>query len=162
MKHTLNKESEKRIIEEKTEIEPAVLIIHPSGFTDFVEENINKMSFDEIAELIGADRLTSIGYSNTLNEITEECGLQRPLTMYIDSEADKKRLKYNPVATMLFDEDQEIRGTVIICMGSDDDDRYSFDTDEDIENVFEAIFDITGGPLIRDLGQEDGRYDAWC
>lgn len=162
MKHTLNKESEKKIIEEKTEIEPAVLIIHPSGFTDFVEENINGMSLSEMAELIDADTLSSVPYSDTLSEITQSCGLPKQLRIYFDSEGIKKGLKYNPVATMLFDEDQEIRGAVIICMEGDNSDRYSFDTDEDIENVFESIFDITGGPLIRDLGQEDGRYDAWC
>ena len=40
-------------------------------------------------------------------------------------------------------------------------DTYSFETEEDIENVFEAIDNLTGGLLRRET-DDDGRYDPWA
>lgn len=147
---------------EKTDINPTVLIIQPSGFTDFVEADVNPMSFREMGALIDADGLDAVHFSNPLTQITKECGLEKNVTMYVDRNAVMKDLADNAVGTMLYGQGYEIRGAVIIAMEDDRYDTYSFDTQEDIDNVFKAIYDYTGGLLRCDLGQEDGKHDAWA
>ena len=49
----------------------------------------------------------------------------------------------------------------LVGLGYDKYNSYSFETEEDVENVFDEIFEYTGGLLSRDVGQEDGRYDPW-
>lgn len=149
-------------IVEKTEIVPTILIIQPSGFTDFVEEDVYPMSFREMAALIDAEGLDAVHFSEPLTQITEACGLKKNVTMYVDRDGFAKDLENNAVGTMLYGHGQEIRGAVIIAMEDSRYDTYSFDTEEDIENIFEAIFDFTGGILMRDLGQGEGRYDPWA
>ena len=44
-------------IVEKTEIYPTVLVIHPSGYTEFLQIDVNPVSFQELGELIDAEGL---------------------------------------------------------------------------------------------------------
>ena len=81
---------------------------------------------------------------------------------YVDRRGMAKDLDDNTVATMLYGNACEIRGAVVIAMEDNKYDVHSFDTEEDIENVFEEIYNFTGGLVRRDLGQEDGRYDPWA
>lgn len=148
--------------EEKTEIVPTVLVIQPSGFVDFVEADVNAMSSAQMAELIGADGLDAVHFSNPLTRITNACRLDKQVTMYVDRRGMAKDLDDNAVATMLYGNAYEIRGAVIIAMEDNKYDVHSFDTEEDVENVFEEIYNFTGGLVRRDLGQEDGRYDPWA
>ena len=64
--------------------------------------------------------------------------------MYVDRNAAMKDLNDNAVGTMLYGQGYEIRGAVIIALEDDKYGSHSFDTEEDIENVFEAIDDLTG------------------
>ena len=145
---------------EKTEIVPTVLVIHPSGYTEFVEADVNPMSFREMGALIDAESVDAVHFSEPLAKITKTCGLKRKVTMYVDKEAMMKDLEDNAVATILYGQGYEIRGAIIIAMEDDRYDTYSFDTEEDIENVFEAIDDMTG--LLRRETDDDGRYDPWA
>lgn len=146
----------------KTEIVPTVLVIHPSGFTDFVEADLYPMSLREMGELIDADGVDSVHFSNPLTQITKSCNLPMQLTMYADRNGQAKGLEDNPVATMLYGHAYEIRGSVIIAMEDRKYDVYSFHTEEDIEAVFEAIFEFSGGLIRRDTGEEEGRYHPWA
>ena len=149
-------------MESKTEITPTVIIIEPSGFTDFIEVDSKMMSLQELAELIDADNLISINNSDSLSEITDSCVLNKQVTIYADVDGISKNLKSNQAATILTDNNYEIRGAIIIAMEDSEHNIFPFDTDEDIEDVFDITFDLTDGCLFRDYGQEDGRYDAWC
>ena len=144
-----------------TEIIPTILVIHPSGYTEFVPEDIHSMSSAEMGALIDADGVDAVHFSDALTKITKACGLKRNVTMYVDRNAIMKDLEDNTVGTMLYGRGYEIRGAVIIAMEDSKYDTYSFDTEEDIENVVEAIDDLTGGLLIRET-DDDGRYDAWA
>lgn len=88
--------------------------------------------------------LDTVLFSEPLTCITKECGLKKNVTMYVDKDGFAKDLEDNAVGTMLYGHGQEIRGAVIIAMEDSRYDTYSFDTEEDIENVFEAIFNLTG------------------
>ena len=146
---------------EKSEIVPTVLVIHPSGFVDFVDADLSSMSFAQMAKLIDAEGLDAVHFSNALTSITKACSLDKQVVMYVDSNGVAKGLDDNPVATMLYGKAHEIRGAVIIAMEDDKYNSCSFDTEEDVENVFDEIYEFTGGLLRRDVGQEDGRYDPW-
>ena len=61
---------------------------------------------------------------------------------------------------MLYNCDCEIRGSVIIALEDAEYITYAFDTEEDIENVFDAIDELTG--LLRREMDDDGRFDAWA
>ena len=145
---------------DKEEIVPTVLVIDPSGFTDFVQADVETMSYREMAELIGADGVDAVHFSKPLNKITKECKLPKQLTMYVDRNAMAKNLPDNAVATMLYGNGYEIRGAVIIAMEDNRYDTYSFTYEEDIEAVYEAIDDFTG--LLRREMDDDGRYDPWA
>ena len=149
-------------MESKTEITPTVIIIEPSGFTDLIEVDSNIMTKQELDELIDADDLIAFNNSDSIYEITESCGLNKQVTIYADIDGVGKDLKSNQAATMLTDNAHEIRGAIIIAMEDSEHNIFPFDTDEDIEEVFDVTFDLTDGCLIRDYGQEDGRYDVWC
>ena len=129
---------------EKTEITPAVLIIHPSGYTEFVDADVESMSSGEMAALIDADGLDAVHFSDPLSQIARKCGLDKKVAMYVDRNAVMKDLEDNAVGTMLYGHGYEIRGTVIIALEDDKYNTSSFVTEEDIENVFEAIDDFTG------------------
>ena len=145
-----------------TPIEPTVMIIQPSGFTDFVEADVSEMSFRQMGELIDADGVDAVHFSAPLTKITKACALEKQVTMYVDRNAVAKGLPDNPVATMLYGNSYEIRGAVIIAMEDEKYDTYSFGTEEEMENVYDAIDDFTGGLLRRDWEQEDAHNDPWA
>ena len=127
-----------------TEIIPTILVIHPSGYTEFVDADVESMSSGEMAALIDADGLDAVHFSDPLSQITRKCGLDKKVAMYVDRNAVMKDLEDNAVGTMLYGHSYEIRGTVIIALEDDKYNTSSFVTEEDIENVFEAIDDFTG------------------
>ena len=145
---------------EKTEIFPTVLVIYPSGYTESLETDVNPVPLNELGALIDAEELVSVHFSDALGQITKECGLTKNVMMYVDKDAMIKNLEDNPVATMLYNCDCEIRGSVIIALEDAEYITYAFDTEEDIENVFEAIDELTG--LLRREMDDDGRFDAWA
>ena len=145
---------------EKTEIFPTVLVIYPSGYTEFLETDVNPVPLNELGALIDAEELVSVHFSDALGQITKECGLTKNVVMYVDKDAMIKNLEDNPVATMLYNCDCEIRGSVIIALEDAEYITYAFDMEEDIESVFEAIDELTG--LLRREMDDDGRFDAWA
>ena len=145
---------------EKTEIFPTVLVIYPSGYTEFLETDVNPVPLHELGKFIDAEELVSVHFSDALGQITKECGLTKNVVMYVDKDAMIINLEDNPVATMLYNCDCEIRGSVIIALEDAEYITYAFDTEEDIENVFEAIDELTG--LLRREMDDDGRFDAWA
>ena len=145
---------------EKTEIFPTVLVIYPSGYTEFLETDVNPVPLNELGALIDAEELVSVHFSDALGQITKECGLTKNVMMYVDKDAMIKNLEDNPVATMLYNCDCEIRGSVIIALEDAEYITYAFDMEEDIEGVFEAIDELTG--LLRREMDDDGRFDAWA
>ena len=145
---------------EKTEIFPTVLVIYPSGYTEFLETDVNPVPLHELGKFIDAEELVSVHFSDALGQITKECGLTKNVMMYVDKDAMIKNLEDNPVATLLYNCDCEIRGSVIIALEDAEYITYAFDTEEDIENVFEAIDELTG--LLRREIDDDGRFDAWA
>ena len=147
-------------IVEKTEIFPTVLVIYPSGYTEFLETDVNPVPLNELGALIDAEELVSVHFSDALGQITKECGLTKNVMMYVDKDAMIKNLEDNPVATMLYNCDCEIRGSVIIALEDEEYITYAFDMEEDIESVFEAIDELTG--LLRREMDDDGRFDAWA
>ena len=92
--------------------------------------------------------------------ITKKCGLKKNVAMYVDRNAVMNDLDDNAVGTMLYGHGYEVRGTIIIALEDDKHNTSSFETEEDIENVFEAIDDLTG--LLRRETDDDGRYDPWA
>jgi hypothetical protein len=144
----------------KMEIVPTVLVIYPSGYTEFVEADVNPMSFREMGALINAESLDTVHRSEALAQITRTCQLEKDLVMYVDGNAQMKGLKDNPVATQLYGYGPEIRGAVILALEDHRYDTYSFEIEEEIEAVFDAIDDMTG--LLRRETDDDGRYDAWA
>ena len=147
-------------IVEKTEIFPTVLVIYPSGYTEFLETDVNPVPLHELGTLIDADELAAVNFSDVLGQIAKGCGLTKNLVMYIDKDAMIKNLEYNPVATILYNCDCEIRGSVIIALQDAEGNACAFDMEEDIENVFEMIDELTG--LLRREMDDDGRFDAWA
>ena len=148
------------IMGEKTEINPTILVIHPSGYTEFLETDVNSVQLNELEALIDAESLDIVHFSDVLGQITKECALTKNVVMYVDKDAIVKNLEDNPVATMLYNCDCEIRGSVIIALEDAEYITYAFDTEEDIENIFESIDELTG-LLIREM-DDDGRFDAWA
>ena len=147
-------------IVEKTEIFPTVLVIYPSGYTEFLETDVNPVPLHELGKFIDAEELVSVHFSDALGQITKECGFMKNVVMYVDKDAMIKNLEDNPVATMLYNCDCEIRGSVIIALEDAEYITYAFDMEEDIESVFEAIDELTG--LLRREMDDDGRFDAWA
>lgn len=147
-------------VQTKTEINPTVLVIHPTGHVDYVQADVYPMSFREMGALIGAESLDAVHFSDALTKITKSCSLHKNVAMYVDRNGAAKDLPDNAVGTMLYGRGYEIRGAVIIALEDNKYDTHSFEFKEDIENVYAAIDDLTG-LLSRDLGQEDGRFDAW-
>ena len=148
------------VMGEKTEINPTILVIHPSGYTEFRETDVNPVPLNELGALIDAEELVSVHFSDALGQITKECGLTKNVVMYVDKDAMIKNLEDNPVATMLYNSDCEIRGSVIIALEDAEYITYAFDMEEEVENVFEAIDELTG--LLRREIDDDGRFDAWA
>lgn len=162
----------------KDEMASTVLIIHPNAYTEYMEADLSKISiwepFKEIGKLIDAKDTRDLSVSQPMRDITKAADLEegRYLTMFYDNDAEKKGLKVNPVATKLSG-GKEIRGKVIIALEGDFQPMdcndsgyrpyYSFAFFDDIEAVFDEIYDLMDGQLYTDddLEDDDGRFDAY-
>ena len=144
---------------EDYEILPTVLVIHPSGYTEFLDADMSSMTSGEIASLIYGEDLEVVHSSEHLERITNECALEKNLVMYFVKKAATEYIEDNYVGSMLYDGGAEVRGPIIIALEDNEQNISSFDNEEDIENVFDAIDELTG--LLRRETDDDGRYDPW-
>jgi hypothetical protein len=80
--------------------------------------------------------------------------------MYFARKAVAEYFEDNYVGSMLYDGDAEVRGPIIIALEDKENNVSSFESEEDIENVFEAIDDLSG--ILRRETDDDGRYDPWA
>ena len=145
---------------EDYEIMPTVLVIHPSGYTEFIDADMSSMTSNEIESLIYGQDLELLHSSEQLTRITKECTLEKNLVMYFAKKSVIEDLEDNYVGSILYDEVMQVRGPIIIALEDDENKISSFDNEEDIENVFETIDDITG--MLRRETDDDGRYDPWA
>ena len=133
----------------KTQVSPSVIIIEPSGVASVVEADVFCMSYREMSQLIDAEGLDAVHFSELLNLITKACafgGYQ--IAMYADRNGYAKDLPDNTIGTILYGRGSEIRGAVIIALEDNKYDTHSFHFQEDLDNVYAAISDLTGS-LIR-------------
>ncbi len=162
----------------KDEMDPTVIIIHPDGYSEYLEVDISKFHFmdpfKEIGQLIDAADTRNVTVAQPLRDITKNVGLEEGLnvTMFYDIDGEKKDLKINPVATKL-NSGKEMRGAVVIalegefhpmdCNDSGFRPVYSFTFYDDITAVFDEIYDLVGGHLYTDddFEDDDGRYDPY-
>ena len=145
---------------EDYEILPAVLVIHPSGYTEFLDADVSSMTSGEIESLIYGEDLEVVHSSEHLAAITRECGLEKNMIMYFVRKAVTEDFEYNYVGSMLYDEESDVRGPIIIALEDKENNASPFESEEDIENVFEAIDDLSG--ILRRETDDDGRYDSWA
>ena len=141
------------------EILPTVLVIHPSGYTEFLDADMSSMTSSEIGSLIYGEDLEVVHSSEHLERITNECALDKNLVMYFVKKAATEYIEDNYVGSMLYDGGAEVRGPIIIALEDNEQNISSFDNEEDIENVFDAIDELTG--ILRRETDDDGRYDPW-
>ena len=128
----------------KTQINPIAMIIQPSGIVSFVEADIFSMSYREMSQLIGAEGLDAVHFSEPLNQITKNCGFKGyQLAMYTDRDGYVKDLPDNAIGTILYGRGYEIRGAVIIALEDNKYDTHSFHFQEDMDNVFNEISALT-------------------
>ena len=133
----------------KTQISPSVIIIQPSGTASVVEADVFAMSYREMRQLIDAEGLDTVHFSEPLNQITKNCKFKGyQLAIYTDRDGYAKELADNSVATILYGQGAEIRGAVIIGLEDNKYDTYSFHFQEDLDKVLDEISTLTGG-LIR-------------
>ena len=133
----------------KTRISPSIIIIQPSGVASVVEADVFCMSYREMSQLIDAEGLDAVHFSKSLNQITKSCNFKGyQLAMYADRNGYAKDLADNAIGTMLYGTGAEIRGAVIFALEDNKYDTHSFHFQEDLDNVFAAISDLTGG-LVR-------------
>ena len=135
----------------KTQVSPSAIIIKPSGIASVVEADIFCMSYREMAQLIGAEGLDAVHFSDPLTKITEACKLKNyKVAMYVDRDGYAKDLEDNAIGTILYGRGSEMRGAVIICLEDNRYDTHSFHFQEDIENVLAEISKLTNGLVRRD------------
>ena len=144
---------------EDYEILPTVLVIHPPGYTEFLDTDMSSMTSSEIESLIYGEDLEVAHSSEHLERITNECGLEKNLVMYFVKKAATEYIEDNYVGSILYDGGAEVRGPIIIALEDNEQNISSFDNEEDIENVFDAIDELTG--ILRRETDDDGRYDPW-
>ena len=142
------------------EILPTVLVIHPSGYTEFLDAELSSMTSREIESLIYGEDLEVVHSSKHLDRITKECHLDKNLVMYYAKKAVTEDFEDNYVGCMLYGVESDIRGPIIMALEDNAHKISSFENEEDIENVFEAIDDLTG--ILRRETDDDGRYDPWA
>ena len=131
--------------EAKTQVSPSVIIIQPSGVASVVEADVFCMSYREMSQLIDAEGLDAVHFSESLNQITKSCNFKGyQLAMYADRNGYAKDLADNAIGTMLYGTGAEIRGAVIIALEDNKYVTHSFHFQEDLDNVFAAISDLTG------------------
>ena len=145
---------------EDYEILPTVLVIHPSGYTEFLDADMSSMSSSEIGSLIYGEDLEVVHSSGHLAGITKECGLEKNLVLCFAKKAVDEDFEDNYVGSLLYDGEAEVRGPIIIALEDNEHNISSFENEEEIENVFEAIDDLTG--ILRRETDDDGRYDPWA
>ena len=134
--------------EAKTQVSPSAIIIQPSGIASVVEADIFCMSYREMAQLIGAEGLDAVHFSEPLNLITKACKFRGyQIAMYADRNGYAKDLPDNAIGTILYGRGSEIRGAVIIALEDNKYDTHSFHFQEDIESVLSEISTITGNLL---------------
>ena len=134
--------------EAKTQVSPSAIIIQPSGIASVVEADIFCMSYREMAQLIGAEGLDAVHFSEPLNQITKACAFRGyQIAMYADRNGYAKDLPDNAIGTMLYGTGAEIRGAVIIALEDNKYDTHSFHFKEDLESVLSKISTITGNLL---------------
>ncbi len=144
---------------EDYEILPTVLVIHPSGYTEFLDADLSSMTSREIEALIYGENLKIVHSSEHLDIITRECDLEKNLVMCFVKKSMTEDCEDNYVGSMLYDGDVEVRGPIIIALEDNEHNISSFENEEDMENVFEAIDELTG--ILRRETDDDGRYDSW-
>ena len=145
---------------EDLEILPTVLVIYPSGYTEFLDADMSSMTSTEMESLIYGEDLEVVHSSEYLAEITTECGLEKNLVMYFAKKAMTEDFEDNYVGSILYDGDAQVRGPIIIALEDNEQNISSFENEDEIENVFEAIDDLTG--ILRRETDDDGRYDPWA
>ena len=137
--------------EAKTQVSPSVIIIQPSGVASVVEADVFCMSYREMSQLIDAEGLDAVHFSEPLNRITKACKFKDyQLAMYTDREGYAKDLPDNAIGTILYGRGYEIRGAVIIALEDNKYDTHSFHFKEDLESVLSEISIITGNLLRMD------------
>ena len=134
--------------EAKSQVSPSVIIIQPSGVASIVEADVFAMSYREMRQLIDAEGLDAVHFSEPLNQITEACKLNGyRVAMYADRDGYAKDLADNAIGTLLYGTGTEIRGAILIVLEDNRHDTHSFHFKEDIDNVFTEISKITGDLL---------------
>ena len=145
---------------EDYEILPTVLVIHPSGYTEFLDVDMSSMASGEMESLIYGEDLEVVHSSEHLTRIAKECSLEKNLIMCFSKKSVTEDFEGNYVGTMLYDGDAQVRGPIIISLEDNEHNIFSFENEEEIENVFEAIDELTG--ILRSETDDDGRYDPWA
>jgi hypothetical protein len=118
------------------------------------------MTSSEMESLIYGENLEVVHSSEHLTRIAKECSLEKNLVMCFARKGFTEDFEENYVGSMLYDGESEVRGPVIIALEDIEQNTSSFENEEDIENVFEAIDDLTG--ILRRETDDDGRYDPWA
>ena len=132
--------------EAKTQVSPSVIIIRTSGAASVMEADVFAMSYREMRQLIGAEGLDAVHFSDPLNQITKVCRFRGyHVAMYVDRDGYAKDLPDNATGTFLYGTGAEIRGDVIIALEDNKYDTHSFHFKEDLDNVFDEISRLTGG-----------------
>ena len=132
--------------EAKTQVSPSVIIIRTSGAASVMEADVFAMSYREMRQLIGAEGLDAVHFSDPLNQITKVCRFRGyHVAMYVDRDGYVKDLPDNATGTFLYGTGAEIRGDVIIALEDNKYDTHSFHFKEDLDNVFDEISRLTGG-----------------
>lgn len=144
---------------EDYEILPTVLVIYPSGYTEFLDADMSSMTSSEIGALIYGEELEVVHSSEHLDRTTKECDLEKNLVMYFAKKSLTEDFEENYAGSILYDSDAEVRGPIIIALEDKEHNISSFENEEDIENVFETIDNLSG--ILRRETDDDGRYDSW-
>lgn len=132
--------------EAKTQVSPSVIIIRTSGAASVMEADVFAMSYREMRQLIGAEGLDAVHFSDPLNQITKVCRFRGyHVAMYVDRDGYAKDLPDNATGTFLYGTGAEIRGDIIIALEDNKYDTHSFHFKEDLDNVFDEISRLTGG-----------------
>ena len=145
----------------KTPIDPMVIIIWPTGHMDVEKVDVSKIpSYRQMAQqLIGGEGLDAVRGTPLLYTIGEAAELDHPLVMYVDRDAQMKKLPDNAIGTLLYG-GAEVRGPIIVCQEDERHDCMSFTTLEDLTATYNEINNHSGGLLII-KDEDDGRFDAY-
>ena len=134
----------------KTQIAPSVIRIQPSGEVSVIEADIFAMSYREMCQLLDAEGLDAVHFSEPLNQMTKNCGFKGyQLAMYTDRNGYAKDLPDNAIGTILYGHGAEIRGAVLIALEDHKYDTHSFHFQEDIEQLLAEISKLCGNLLKR-------------